>query len=107
MKWFNSRYWIFLPLIIVVLLKALVHSKFTMIYTDDDQVINWLSAVDKSEGRFHSIYFYGQQYNMSLESLIGALLLKLGLSVEIAMPLAGSILSIIPFLVVFTLFFRK
>jgi len=107
MKWFNSRYWIFLPLFIVVLLKVLVHSKFTMIYTDDDQMINWLSAVDKSEGRFHSIYFYGQQYNMSFESLLGALLLKLGISVEVAMPLVGSILSMIPFLVVFALFFRK
>ena len=107
MKWFRHRYWVILPLVIVVLMKVYVHLQFTQVYTDDDQVINWLSAVDKAEGKFHSIYFYGQQYNMSIESILGAILIKLGLPVDRAMPLVGSFLSILPFLVAFALFFRK
>lgn len=107
MKLFKHPYWVFMPLVIVVLMKVFVHLQFTQVYTDDDQVINWLSAVDKAEGRFHSIYFYGQQYNMSIESILGAVLIKVGLPVEVVMPVVGSFLSILPFLVVFGVLFRK
>ncbi|MCO4819080.1 MAG: hypothetical protein KC517_05615 [Bacteroidetes bacterium] len=97
MKNHQSR--IFLLLIACLLIvRVLVHIYFTGVYTDGDQTITWLSAVDKANGNWYTPYFYGQFYNISIEALLAAPLIKFGINVKHAVPIVSNFIGLAPFL---------
>ncbi|PKP24135.1 MAG: hypothetical protein CVU06_05270 [Bacteroidetes bacterium HGW-Bacteroidetes-22] len=56
----------------------------------------WLGARDYSQGVFHEPRFYGQAYNTMLEALISVPFLKLGIPVFKALPIATTLLTLMP-----------
>lgn len=86
-----------LLLLIVCIYRLRVLQMFAWWYTDSDQGVMWMAARDFSRGDFHSLYFYGQSYNVLLESLFAAPLILLGMPVEKALPLITSVMCLLPF----------
>ncbi len=76
----------------------LVHLYFSGVYTDGDQTITWLSAVDKADGRWYTPYFYGQFYNISITAIVSSPFIRFGFPVEYVVPIITNVLGLIPFL---------
>ncbi len=87
-----------LALVIAWLLLAAEHvgilRSLGWVYTDEDQAVLWLGAVDYSHLRFHEPRFYGQAYNSMFESLLAVPLLWLGVPVWTAVPLVSALASL-------------
>lgn len=73
---------------------------FGFVYTDSDQTIMWMGAIDYSQGLFHEPRFYGQDYNTMLEALLTVPLIKAGVPVFIALPIVTSLLTLLPFFLI-------
>lgn len=76
-------------------------------YTDIDQVLQWEGALDYAAGIFREPYFYGQNYNYMVESLVAVPLIWLKIPVHMAVPTASSFLAIFPFVVLALFFYRR
>lgn len=64
---------------------------------DGDQTLFWLYTKDLAHGEFHSIYVYGQDYNVPLESVVAVPLIWLGMEYNEALPLSSMLLTLVPF----------
>jgi hypothetical protein len=67
----------------------------------------WQGVMDYSAGIFHEPRFYGQSYNLMLESLFAVPLYKLGIPIYKALPIITSFFTIFPYLLITFLTFRK
>lgn len=76
-------------------------------FTDSDQLIFWLQSQDISKGIFHSIFLYGQDYNIPYESFLAAPLLGAGVSPESALVLVNLVSIFSVFLLFAYLAYRK
>lgn len=84
---------------ITLLAKIYFFIAFGMSYTDGDQTVLWQVTKDYAEGLFYGPCFYGQAYNPNLEPLIAMPFYLLGTPLHVALPLATTLLSTIPFFV--------
>jgi hypothetical protein len=64
------------------------------VYTDEDQAVLWLGAVDFAHLRFYEPRFYGQAYNSMFESLLAVPFVWWGAPVWKAVPLASILVSL-------------
>ena len=85
-------------IILLITIRVLVHLYFSGVYTDGDQTITWLSAVDKADGRWYTPYFYGQFYNISITAIVSSPFIRFGFPVEYVVPIITNVLGLIPFL---------
>jgi hypothetical protein len=92
---------------ITLLAKIYFFIAFSMNYTDGDQTILWQVTKDYAEGIFYGPCFYGQAYNPNLEPLVALPFYLLGTPLNIALPLATTLLSTIPFFIFSLVFKRK
>jgi len=67
----------------------------------------WNGAVDYAKGIFHEPYFYGQPYNYMLESFVSIPLLWSNVTVYKALPIATTLLGILPYILFAIFLFRK
>lgn len=73
--------------------------KFGITHTGTDDVIFWDVARDMANGLFREPFLYGQNYNPAIESLLAVPLLWATVPMNVAMPIATSLLALLPFLV--------
>lgn len=71
---------------------------FAFKYVDGDQLIFWEGCRELLKDYVHEPCFYGQSYNVMIESLFAAPLFALGIPLNIALPGITSILTLIPFI---------
>lgn len=81
--------------------------RFSIVYTDSDQTLLWQVAKDMMIGIYHGPCFYGQSYNPAIESLCALPFLFAGMDFYEALPLATTILSTLPFLILSLYFCKK
>ena len=74
---------------------------------DNDQVVMWSGAKHFSQGLFYVPRYYGQDYNTMMEGLFAAPLIKLGVSVYYAVPIATHLIFLTPFLFTTFYLFKK
>lgn len=98
-------YYFFLGLLLID--RALLLTAFSFKYVGSDDLIFWQSATDYMQGLFHEPYFYGQNYNFMLESIIAIPLLKIGVPYYIAFPVCTSFLALFPFFLFSFVLFKK
>lgn len=98
---------VLLLMLVAILEKAFLFSRFSVKYTDEDQCVLWVSASELMKGHLHEPCFYGQAYSSCLEGWLAAPLVLCGLQFCQAVPLITIILSILPFLLLAGLFCRK
>ncbi|XOV69212.1 MAG: hypothetical protein ACFHU9_08500 [Fluviicola sp.] len=104
----NRQKIIFFCLLFLLLLsKTFILVRFSTAYTSNDDVIFWQGARDYASAIFYEPYFYGQNYNFMLESLLAAPFLWLGIPVYWAVPLSTTILATFPFVLFASEFFRR
>jgi hypothetical protein len=107
-NWITKDHQLYFILIGFLLLdRFLLLTNFNFQYTGNDDMIFWLSAADYMKGIFHEPYFYGQNYNFMLESVLAIPLLALGIPPNYAFPLSSSILSLFPFIVFSYILFKQ
>ncbi len=94
-----ERFWkqAFLCIMLLVLLDRLWILVLTMGDANDDMTIFWLAAMDYSHGVFREPFFYGQDYSVMLESVLAVPLIRAGVNVTVAVPIAMAFIAIIPF----------
>ena len=74
---------------------------------DNDQVVMWSGAKHFSQGLFYVPRYYGQDYNTMMEGLFATPLMKLGLKVYYAVPIATHLIFLTPFLFTAFYLFKK
>ncbi|MBS1940047.1 MAG: hypothetical protein JST38_04125 [Bacteroidetes bacterium] len=72
--------------------------QFGMRYAGSDDVLFWNVANDFAHGIFREPYVYGQNYNPALESLLAVPLLWCRVPMHVAMPMATTLLALLPFI---------
>ncbi len=75
-----------------------VFTEYSMVYVDPDQLLMMFGTQEFLAGRFHMPRFYGQDYGSMLESYLAVPFA--GLSLEVALPIASTILLLMPFLLI-------
>lgn len=96
-----------LLLLLVLVDRWRLLDQFTFRYVCDDQSIAWRATKDYSEGKFHEPFFYGQPYNPMPENFVALLLTKCGVAFNKAIPIAVSLFSLTPFILLGFLLLRK
>lgn len=99
----RAGYWLCV-LVLWALLIFRYHNLYTLFflrYTDIDQLVMWVSAVEMADFHFWEPRFYSQQYNSMLEGLLAAPGIRMGLSPEEWLPLVSIGLNLTP-LIAFT-----
>lgn len=81
--------------------------QFAFQYLDDDQAVIWFGAKEFSEFRFHEPYFFGQNYNPMLESLLTAPLFWMDVPPYIAAPTITSMLTLFPYFMLSFCLYRQ
>jgi hypothetical protein len=81
---------------IFIVFRIFAFAYFNGNYIDSDQCVLAQQAEDFSRGLFHSPFFYGQGYNVSVEAVLAAPLIQLGLNPLWALPLVTAVLSALP-----------
>ena len=94
-------------LIAVVAYRFHVLNVFGFVYTDTDQSLMWLGTTDYAAGEFHEPRYYGQDYNSMLESLLAVPLYWCGVPLYKALPVVTTLLTLLPFILLALLTFRK
>lgn len=94
-------------LIILFIQRVYYFYNFSINYTDNDQAIMWLASRDYSRMEFHEPFFYGQSYNLMVESLLAAPLVGLGVSPWVALPIATHCLAYFGFIIVPIITYRN
>lgn len=105
---YNNPRTLFLLLLLCVLIQCFVtYFRFSLIYTDSDQLILWNATMDFSKGVFHGPCFYGQGYNPLFEPLAALPLFLLGIDLYIALPLVTIIMGTSPYLILAFFLYKK
>jgi hypothetical protein len=81
--------------------------RFSIIYTDSDQLLLWQVTKDLVLGSFHGPCFYGQSYNPILEPLFAVPFVHAGLNCWQALPLVTTLLSLSPLIILSLFLYRK
>jgi len=99
---------LFLLLFLCVLIQcSFTYFKFSLIYTDSDQLILWNATRDFSKGIFHGPCFYGQGYNPLVEPLAALPLFLLGMDLYEALPLVTIIMGTSPYVLLAFFLYKK
>ncbi|SFT38325.1 hypothetical protein SAMN05216474_0245 [Lishizhenia tianjinensis] len=93
--------------VVLLVLKTIVLVNYSFEFTSNDALIYWQGATDYAQGIFHEPYFYGQNYNPMLEALLALPLIKLGVSVELALPIVSSFVGVFPFVFIAFVLFKR
>lgn len=94
-------------LLLVLIDRWRLLDQFTFRYVCDDQAIAWAATKDYSEGKFLEPFFYGQPYNPMPENFLALLMTKSGVAYNKAIPIAVSVLSLFPFILLGVLLMRR
>lgn len=94
-------------LILLLISKFLILKNFGFKFTGSDDMIFWRAVLDFSSGVFHEPYFYGQNYNVLLESLVAVPFYKLGLPIYKAISIATVLVSTFPFVLFSFILYQK
>ncbi len=100
----RTAWWLLLLLLLADRLALL--SYFGWMYTGTDDVVMWIAAQDYLRGIFREPCFYGQDYNFMLEALLAAPLLPV-MPHHMALPLATSLLALLPWVAFAWVFQRR
>jgi len=92
----RAIFWFVLLCAVVDRVLLLIHFGFK--HTGTDDVIFWDVAKDMARGIFREPFLYGQNYNPAIESLLAVPLLWATVPMNVAMPIATSLLALLPFL---------
>jgi hypothetical protein len=76
----------------------IILSSFSFNYMDADQSIMWYGIHEFIHGRFHEPCYFGQAYNTMLEALFAVPFVATGITINKALPLVTSILTLFPFI---------
>lgn len=95
----NSRFLFAFFFVLVLLDRLNTFLRFSVVYTDSDQLVMWQIAKDLMNGSFHGPCFYGQSYNPVFEPLFALPLLFSGMDLHTALPLVTTLLGVAPFLI--------
>jgi hypothetical protein len=107
-SFFNHAKFIYLTLIVLVILDRLfIYSNFNSKFLGSDDMVFWQGAHDYMNGHFHVPYFYGQNYNVMLESFFAIPFLELSVPYHLAFFLSTSIITLFPFFMFSIVFWRK
>lgn len=87
--------------------RARILEHFGFQYTDEDQAVLWYTAEDLRAGHVRAPYFYGQAYGSWLESLAAAPLRALNVALRHALPIAGTLFSLVPCLLLAGVAWRR
>ncbi len=87
--------------------RVLILQRFAFQYVDRDQALMWYGARELMHFRLHEPCFYGQSYNSLFESLCALPLLLLGLPFHVALPVATSLLTLAPFVLLAAVSWRE
>ncbi len=90
----SSFWWL---LLLGVIDRTIMLFIFGFTYVGDDDGVIWTAAVDFGHGIFRWPYFYGQDYGPMLEALIAAPFVRTGLPPHLVMPIATSLLALLPY----------
>jgi hypothetical protein len=96
-----------IALLLVIIDRFLLLLNFNFNYVGSDDMIFWQGATDYMKGIFHEPYFYGQNYNFMLESVIAIPFLLVKIPYNYAFPIATSLASLFPFFLFSTILFKK
>jgi len=91
----------------VILDRIFIYTHFNHKFVGNDDLIFWQGATDYMKGDFYAPYFYGQNYNVMLESFFAIPFLKLGLSYKLAFFIATSSIALFPFFLFSIVLFKK
>jgi hypothetical protein len=94
-------------LILLIADRLIILSSFAFKYIDADQSVMWYGVHEFMHGRFHEPCYFGQAYNTMLEALFAIPFVAIGMSINKALPLVTSILTLFPFILFSTLSFRQ
>jgi hypothetical protein len=90
------------------MLERVVHFfLFSLRYTDGDQTLMWVGAMEMGKGLFYEPAFYGQSYNTMLEGFLAVPLHWLHMPVNAGTALMSSVLGILPYIVLSVYFYRR
>lgn len=103
----NDKRIYFVVLAFVIIDRIFLLTQFGFKFVGSDDMIFWQGAHDYMHGEFHTPYFYGQDYNFMLESVIAVPFLLLNIPYYQALPLSTTILSIFPFFIFSYTLYRR
>jgi len=108
LKYPDNKNWIFFFMFLLVIIDRLfLLFNFNFQYVGSDDLIFWQGAADYSKGIFHEPYFYGQNYNFMLESLVAVPFIKPGIPFQYVLPVCSSFIILFPFFLFACLFFKN
>jgi hypothetical protein len=94
-------------IILNIINKYFILKDFGFKYTGNDDLIFWQSAADYARGIFHEPYFYGQNYNFMIESVLAVPLILPGIPFNISLPLSTTLIGAFPFLFFSIILFKN
>jgi len=94
-------------LLLLFIVKVIVIVEFGFKFTGSDDTIFWQCLSDFSNGIFHEPFFYGQNYNFALESLLSVPLVKCGVPIYYALPIMSALIGVFPFVMFALILFKK
>jgi hypothetical protein len=103
----NDRNIYLILLFLVFLDRALLLINFNFVFAGSDDMTFWQGASDYMRGIFHEPYFYGQNYNFMLESVMAIPFLICKVPYNYALPIATSITSLFPFVLFSKILLKK
>ena len=92
----NGFFFLFIGIILIQ--RIIIFLTVNQDCIDNDQVVMWSGAKHFSQGLFYVPRYYGQDYNTMMEGLFAAPLIKLGVPVYYAVPIATHLIFLLPFL---------
>ena len=98
---------LFVSWLLILAWRIYVMVRYSFHYVDDDQAIMWYATVHYAHGHFPEPCFFGQDYNVMLESLLAVPLYLCGWPLHVALPLVTVFLCVLPYLVCSILLWRK
>ena len=101
----NSFFFLFIA--IILFQRILLFLTVNQDCIDNDQVVMWSGAKHFSQGLFYVPRYYGQDYNTMMEGLFAAPLIKMGMAVYYAVPIATHFIFLTPFLFTAIYLFKK
>jgi hypothetical protein len=84
--------------LLLVLCRIRLVAVFGGSWTDEDQTLLWFAARDLGTGHLREPYFFGQPYGSWLEALVAVPLRWVGVPFRLALPIAGSMVGTLPWL---------
>lgn len=83
----------------VCMYRFFIMRDYASVYTDENQALMWYGTVAASNFQLNEPHFLGQDYGSMLESIVAVPFYKLGVPLNVCLPLATFILFILPFVI--------